>query len=366
MPTVEMKPLDKFLLYVVRYGLFAVFALPFVVWLSHLYPWVTGKVFSFVILVEVLFPAYVLLALRRREFRPSRNPLLYALLAYFAVETLSMLLGDNAHRSLWSKPDRLTGLFFQYHLLAFFLMAGAVWRKVMVQPIVASIVTAVLLSLQALHQVFSPAPGSDGRGSATLGNPDYLGQYLVPHLFLCGWLIRRHWKTSLRWLWTGAGALILAGIVSAQSKGALVGVAIGVDVARVATDFLATNNQPSLFSNGGGSGAGRSFSEEVCGAAAAMSMFVGSRRARAHTVTRRARGREGRQAGRWGRRSGVLWAGAGGAGGARFAGLSGQGTRPCPRRAPERGLATADEGIAAPRAGTPAGGVTRARRADAI
>lgn len=35
------------------------------------------------------------------------------------------------------------------------------------------------------------------------------------------------------------------------------GVAIGVDVARVATDFLATNNQPSLFSSGGGgSGAG--------------------------------------------------------------------------------------------------------------
>lgn len=34
------------------------------------------------------------------------------------------------------------------------------------------------------------------------------------------------------------------------------GVAIGVDVARVATDFLANNNQPSLFSGGGGSGAG--------------------------------------------------------------------------------------------------------------
>jgi hypothetical protein len=48
---------------------------------------------------------------------------------------------------------------------------------------------------------------------------------------------------------------------------------------------------------GGRQRAGRSFSEEVCGAAAAMSMFVGSRRARAHTVTRRARGREGPSAG---------------------------------------------------------------------
>ena len=222
-----MRPFDKFLLYLVRYGLFAVFALPFVVWLNHLYPWVTGKVFSFEIIVEALFPIYILLAMRRREFRPSKNPLLYALLAYFAVATLSMLFGNNLDRSLWSKPDRLTGMFFQYHLLAFFLMAGAVWRNVMVQPIVVSVTTAVLLSFQALHQVLAPAPGSDGRGSATLGNPDYLSQFLVPHLFLAGWLIRKYWKTNLRWLWSAAVAVILLGIISAQSKGALVGVCLG-------------------------------------------------------------------------------------------------------------------------------------------
>ncbi len=234
-----MKPFDKALLYAVRYGLFAVFALPFVVWLNHLYPWVTGKVFSFEILVEVLFPVYVLLALRRREFRPSKNPFLYALLAYFAVATLAMLFGDNLSRSLWSKPDRLTGMFFQYHLLAFFLMAGAVWREVLAQPIVAAIATASVLSLQALHQVAAPAAGSDGRGSATLGNPDYLGQYLVPHLFLAGWLVRRHWKSSLRWLWCAAGLLILAGIVSAQSKGAVVGVFVGTLFAALILAFRA-------------------------------------------------------------------------------------------------------------------------------
>lgn len=221
-----MKPLDKFLLLAVRYGLFAVFLLPFVVWLQHLYPWVTGKVFSFEILVEVLFPFYILLALRRKEFRPAKNPFLYALLALFAIETLSMLLGNNMHRSMWSKPDRLTGMFFQYHLLAFFLMAGAAWRKVMLHPIVAAIITAVILSLHALQQVLSHSTG-DGRGAATLGNPDYLSQYLVPSLFLTGWLIRKYWKTGLRWLWCGAAMIILGGIVSAQSKGALVGVFVG-------------------------------------------------------------------------------------------------------------------------------------------
>lgn len=222
-----MKSLDKSLLAVVRYGLFTVFLLPFVVWLGHLYPWVTGKVFGFEILIEILFPLYVFLALRRKEFRPSKNPFLYALLAFFAVETLSMLFGDNLSRSLWSKPDRLTGMFFQYHLLAFFLMAGAVWRKIMVQPIVAAVTASVLLSFHALQQVLMHVPSADGRGTATLGNPDYLSQYLVPHLFLTGWLIRRHWKTGWRWLWCGAALVILGGIISAQSKGALVGVFVG-------------------------------------------------------------------------------------------------------------------------------------------
>jgi len=226
-----MKPLDSFLLTVVRYGLVFVFALPFVVVLKHLYPWVSGKIWGFQLIIEILFPLYVLLAFRRQEFRPSKNPFLYALLAYFAVATLSMLLGENPHRSFWDKPDRITGMFFQYHLLAFFLMAGAVWRRAMTVPIVASIVSAVILSLHAISQVANPAEGSDGRGSASLGNPSYLGQYLVPHLFLCGWLIYRHWKTGLRWLWLASAALILVGVFMTKSKGALIGVFVGATIA---------------------------------------------------------------------------------------------------------------------------------------
>ena len=88
-----MKSLDSMLLNVVRYGLLAVFALPFVVVLSYLYPWVSGKIWGFQLLIEILFPLYVLLAFRRQEFRPSKNPFLYAVLAYFAVATLAMLLG---------------------------------------------------------------------------------------------------------------------------------------------------------------------------------------------------------------------------------------------------------------------------------
>lgn len=224
----RLNGLDAALLTVVRYGLFFVFLLPFVVVLDYLYPWVSGKIWGFEILVEILFPFWILLIFRRREFRPAATGFLYALLAYFAIVTLAMLLGENAHRSFWSKPDRLTGMFFQYHLLAFFLMAGSVWRGMLSQAIGAAVLTASVLSLHALQQVVSGS-SADGRGSATLGNASYLGQYLVPHFFLSGWLIRRHWRSNgLRLLWLGLSAVILVGIFATKSKGALVGLFLGV------------------------------------------------------------------------------------------------------------------------------------------
>lgn len=223
----RLNGLDAALLNLVRYGLFFVFLLPFVVVLDHLYPWVSGKIWGFEILVEILFPFWVLLIFRRREFRPAATGFLYALLAYFAIATLAMLLGENAHRSFWSKPDRLTGMFFQYHLLAFFLMAGSAWRGMLSRAIGAAVLTASVLSLHALQQVVSGS-AADGRGSATLGNASYLGQYLVPHFFLSGWLIRRHWRSNgLRLLWLGLSAVILIGIFATKSKGALVGLFLG-------------------------------------------------------------------------------------------------------------------------------------------
>src|SRR5688572_14701554 len=104
----RLSALDTLLLNVVRYGLFAVLLLPFVVVMSYLYPWVSGKIWGLLIIVELLFPLYVLLAFRRKEYRPDTNPFLYALLGWFAVITLSALFGADLHRSMWSKPDRLT------------------------------------------------------------------------------------------------------------------------------------------------------------------------------------------------------------------------------------------------------------------
>lgn len=224
--------LDDFLLRIVRYGLFLVFLLPFVVLNNYLYPWVTGKVWGFFILVELLLPFYVLLAFRKKEYRPKKNLFLYAVLAYFAVATLAMIFGDHTHRSMWAKPDRLTGMYFQYHLLTFFLMAGAVWRgqvrKVVMVSVTASVALAIYGALQAYVGV---AGGIGNRGAATLGNPSYLAQLLVPNLLLTAWLFWSDRSKNWRTLWIISGIVITLGILATRSRGAIVGLGIASLVA---------------------------------------------------------------------------------------------------------------------------------------
>ena len=227
------KPLDRALLRIVRYGLFGVFILPFVIRMDLLYPWVTGKAWGFEIIVEALFPLYVLLALRRKEYRPAPGPLLWALLAYFAVAAVAMLLGEDPFRSFWSKPDRLTGLFFQYHLLAFFLMAGSVWRGMTRWPAAVSTVVAALLAVHAALQAWFSLGQAGERGAATFGNASYFGQYLVPHVFLAAWLLWRDRASWRSFIWLFSGGLILLGIFASKSRGALIGLIAGAMIAAV-------------------------------------------------------------------------------------------------------------------------------------
>jgi O-antigen ligase/tetratricopeptide (TPR) repeat protein len=240
-----LKPLDQALFYAVRYGLCFVFAIPFIVLLNYLYPWVSGKVWGFELMVEILFPLWVLLAMRRREFRPATNPFFWALLAYFAIATISMIFGDMPNRSLWSKPDRLTGMFFQYHLLAFFFMASTAWRGFLTKAAAISVTVAVVSALYGFGQASFGMGGGDGstRGSAAFGNPDYLGQFLVPHVFLAAWLLWRnrgnYWRVFCS---LGLVALFL-GIVATGSRGALLGLVLATLVGLV---IVAVKNRGRL------------------------------------------------------------------------------------------------------------------------
>src|SRR3989344_5891108 len=102
--------------------LYAALAIPFVFMQQLLHPLVTFKIIIFQGLIEIAFACYLALALVYPEYRPRFTGLFAAVMGLFAVIILSGFMGVNGMRSIWSVPERLTGIFLMSHIVAYFVM----------------------------------------------------------------------------------------------------------------------------------------------------------------------------------------------------------------------------------------------------
>lgn len=160
--------------------------MPFIVLVvtdSLFFPYVTGKSFAFRIVIEVMFGAWILLALLNAQYRPRWTPLLISLVGFVGVVGLANVLGENFYKSFWSDFERMEGYITILHLLAYFVVAGTVmarenlwlwfWR--------ISLGVAIFVSLHTMYQSFT---SDTVRLFSTLGNPIYLAVYALFHIFI--------------------------------------------------------------------------------------------------------------------------------------------------------------------------------------
>jgi len=164
-----------------------VFALPLVVLIvssSMYFPYITGKNFTFRILVEVFFSAWLALAIINAQYRPRWTTLLLSVTVLMGILAVANIFGENPSRSFWSNFERMEGFITYLHLFAYVLAAGTVltteriwlwlWRT--------SLGVSVVISLHTLSQFVSS--GGDFRLASTLGNPIYLAVYAMFHIFI--------------------------------------------------------------------------------------------------------------------------------------------------------------------------------------
>ena len=118
-----MQTIDKALLWVARIGVFFVPFVPLIIASSLFFPFITGKGFAFRIIVEIIFACYLLLALRRPEFRPKHSLILYGALAFIAVVFLADAFAVNPFKAFWSNFERMDGLVTFLYLCAYFFVA---------------------------------------------------------------------------------------------------------------------------------------------------------------------------------------------------------------------------------------------------
>lgn len=244
---------DTYLYWGTLGALFAVLFVPFVIadgtanWATQpmtyipffnmFFPYITGKNFIFRILVEIALVLYVLLALKRPEFRPRASHVLYAFGGLVIWMGLATLLSVDPLKSLWSNFERMEGYVGLVHLFAFFVIAGAVltqsklWDKFLITSVAASTYMGFLALLQIMGAL--PISSQSGaRADINFGNATYLAVYMLFHFFLTLYLLSRERVSRGMQAFYGVALVLQAmGIYYTQTRGALLGLVGGLIVA---------------------------------------------------------------------------------------------------------------------------------------
>lgn len=195
--------LEKTLRWIVLAG---IFALPFIVFIvanDMFFPFITGKNFTFRVIVEIITGAWLALAVVNPEYRPKRTWLLYAFAVFAVVILVADLQGANPIKSLWSNYERMDGWVTLAHLFAYFVVASSVlstkklWQKLWLTSLGVSVLAGLygLLQLAGISAIGQGGGGGLGaRLDATFGNPIYLAVFMLFNIFIAAFLWTESWE----------------------------------------------------------------------------------------------------------------------------------------------------------------------------
>ncbi len=214
-------------------GIYGGLLLPLVFIPTVIFPFVFSKLIAFQVLIGLTFPAYVALAWMDPEYRPRKHMLYVAILAYFGALTLSVIFAIDPLRAWWGNQERMNGLFTLLHFLAWLTMAVGVlktweqWRKLLNYQVALSCIMAIVAILQRLNPNLLMFPAGP-RVGGLLDNPIYMAAYQIFNFFFLALLFLRNKSTTWR-IWYAVFFIFdIIAFILAQSRGALVGLAVGI------------------------------------------------------------------------------------------------------------------------------------------
>jgi len=220
--------------------IFAALLTPLLLNSSFLFPFITTKILYFRILVEIALFFYVLLILRRPEFRPKLTKLTLAIFIFFGIVTLASLFGANPYKSFWGNIERGEGLLTIYHVLVFFWLSIQTIKtqRLWFWFINGFIFVSVITGIYALGQLFGSDAVINTTGSrlaSTIGNASFYAGYLLFGIFLSSWLFLKHdWHPGGYAIWKVYYALVILFeafmLIQTETRGAFIGLAVGLSL----------------------------------------------------------------------------------------------------------------------------------------
>lgn len=199
-----------------------------------IFPFIVPKVITFRIIISIMLGAYaVLLAMDWKRYRIRFSWLNICVALFLLSFGISTFIGVDWYRSLWDNHERMLGFFTVTHYVVYYFIITSVvrgwddWKWLLRAFLFAgSIVMGIAFIQQMDHKFLLNTSGN--RSAATLGNAIYVGGYGIFLTFI-GWLLVVKEK-NIVWKWFAgiAGILGFLGIFFSGTRGALLGVGVGI------------------------------------------------------------------------------------------------------------------------------------------
>lgn len=243
--------INKWLRYFILGGIAFIPFVPLIVLNNTFFPFITGKNFTFRIVVECIFAAWILLAYRDKKFRPQGSYILWSVLALAVTAGLATIFGLNPYKSFWSNFERMDGYITTLHLLAYFVVLISVLKKEVLWSYLVnfSLIANVFVLAISLRQLFgySEIYQSANRLEASFGNAAYLAVYVLVYFFLLFYLFLKNvsFKKGYESYWPFAylflAFLNLIVLYYTATRGALLGVFGGLTLVSLSYAIFAKN-----------------------------------------------------------------------------------------------------------------------------
>ncbi len=198
-------PVDLVLLWAIRGGLLALLVTPLIVSPSTIFPFIVGKALFARTVIEIVLALWLVLLIRRPEYRPVASTLAVLFALFLLGALISGLFGVSPQRSIWSNYERMTGVFDLAHWFAALMIMMTVvkgarqWRIYLSALLGIAIFIGFLGIFEANQWTWSAFTWLRGlsvsRLEISLGNATYVGAFgMVTTLLAFGLFADLFWR----------------------------------------------------------------------------------------------------------------------------------------------------------------------------
>jgi O-antigen ligase/tetratricopeptide (TPR) repeat protein len=158
------------------------------------------------------------------------EPIFWAIAAFVVAGFISAIFSPARDHSLFGDFERMGGVWAWLHLALFFLLLRALrdeeWKWVLNGALIVGLAVSAVAIWQHFHFTVAArgvtlSPPSD----STVGNSGLLGAYLLFALGIAAYLAAT--AARLRFVYLGAAAVVVLGVVYAENRSSVIGIILG-------------------------------------------------------------------------------------------------------------------------------------------